>query len=92
MKNTTSSRMTRIFRFSLMPPFRRGATTSSVSVEEEVSTSDDRVDIEAASTSTMTMAMMTGERVLSIVGIMASKPLAATSSCVINSRPKPPRK
>lgn len=48
-------------------------------VEELVRTSEERVDMEAESTSTMTMPMMIGERVASICGMMASKPAAATS-------------
>ena len=65
---------------------------SSVRVELEASTSEDSVDMEAESTSTTTTAISTVESPSSMVGTMESYPLAATSSGVENSRPKPPRK
>ena len=47
--------------------------TSRVSVDEDVSTREERVDIEAARTKTMIREMITGERSASIVGITLSK-------------------
>ena len=52
--------------------FILGMITSRVSVELEVSTSEDRVDMEAESTSTITIAMMTSGSVDSMVGMMVS--------------------
>ena len=53
---------------------------SRVMVEEEASTREERVDMEADSTSTMTMPRMREGRVDSMRGITASKPSAATST------------
>ena len=58
----------------------------------EVRTSEERVDIEAERTSTITIAMMIVGRLSSIEGTIASKPSAATSASVLNILPKPPRK
>ena len=71
---------------------------SRVTVEEEVSTREDRVDMEAESTRMMTMAMRMSGRLESMAGITASKPPTGlpvagfTPTTSENSRPKPPRK
>ena len=70
---------------------------SSVSVEELVSTSEDRVDMLADRTRITTMAIRIVGRPSSIVGMMLSKPPAGVpealgSSTLLNNRPKPPRK
>ena len=67
-----------------------GTMKSSVSVELDVRTSDERVDIEAERTRISVIPMMIGERFESIVGIISSKPFSATSTLKI--LPKPPRK
>ena len=95
MKNATSIRITRICFFSsifftILPLMR-----SSVRVELEVRTRLERVDIEADSTSTMTMPISTSGRVLSIEGIIESyigAPFAPYSISAEKSLPKPPRK
>ena len=83
--------------------FRLGLMRSIVSVELEVSTSEDRVDIDAESTSTTTRPIrISGRAVCSRDGIMASKsglpldrveitvlPLPSSVS-VQNNRSKPP--
>ena len=69
-----------------------GATTSRVSVDAEVSTSDDKVDIEAASTNTITTAIIIGDKPDSTVGTIESNPFCATCSGDTNNLPKPPRK
>ena len=55
----------------ILTPFR-SAIKSRVSVELAVSTRDDRVDMEAASTSTTTRPSSSGEKCWNIVGMMAS--------------------
>ena len=74
MKNTMNTRITSTLRFSLIFAFfsTAGFTTSSVRVEEEVSTKEERVDIDAASTSTMISATTTGARSCSMVGTTLS--------------------
>ena len=72
IKNTMNSLMMKTCFFSVMSFFIEGLITSSVKVELEVSTSDESVDIEAASTSTITTAMMTEGSVESIVGTIVS--------------------
>ena len=61
-------------------------------IEEEVRTREDSVDIDAASTSTITSAISTVGRSCSMVGMTESKPLATTSILEAYRRPKPPRK
>ena len=57
---------------------------------------DERVDIEAERTSTITTPIKTGERVSSILGMIESKPPSGipsvTLSLSVKSLPKPPRK
>ena len=65
---------------------------SRVRVELEASTREDRVDMEAESTRMTTTAMSTSDSPESMVGMMESYPLAATSIWSEKSRPKPPRK
>ena len=97
MKTTISTRRVSSCFFSSIFfttwPFSR----SSVTVEEEVSTREDRVDMEAESTRTITIAIRTGDSVCSMVGMTLSNPPAglpppAAPSSSENSRPKPPRK
>lgn len=52
--------------------FESGTMKSSVSVELEVRTSDESVDIEAERTRISVIPMMSGERFESIVGIISS--------------------
>lgn len=63
-----------------------------VKVELEAITSDESVDMEADSTKMTTSAINSGDSPDSIVGIMESNPLAATSIWSENNLPKPPRK
>ena len=70
---------------------------SSVMVEDEVSTREDRVDMEAESTRMMTMAISTSGRLDSMAGTMESYTMAPLAlywmaGSPANSRPKPPRK
>ena len=65
---------------------------SSVRVELEASTREDRVDMEADSTRMTTTAIKRAGRPDSMVGMTESKPLAAMSILSENSLPKPPRK
>ena len=95
-KNTMKIRMTRTFFFSVNSFFEAGAITSSVSVELEVRTSEESVDIEAARTSTITMAITRSGSSRSMAGMMESNrifpsflPMYWESA---NRRPKPPRK
>ena len=57
---------------SFLLPMKTGSMKSSVRVELDASTSDDRVDIDAERTSTRAIPKITGERFASIAGIMAS--------------------
>ena len=99
-KKTMNSRITSTLRCSLILAFfsTAGLTTSSVKVEEEVSTREERVDIEAASTSTMISATTMGAKSCSMVGttLSNSTPLSETwPASTISSKyslPKPPRK
>ena len=65
---------------------------SSVSVEEDVSTSEESVDMEAESTRMTTTEIRKGERPESMVGMIASNPWETTSTWSANRRPNPPRK
>ena len=97
MKTTIRERMisscffSSIFRMTC--PFSR----SRVTVEEEVSTRELRVLMEADRTRMMTTAISRSGRPESIAGMTASKPptgfpFSATPMMSENSRPKPPRK
>ena len=92
MKMAIITRITNIFFFSVILPFMAGPMRSRVMVEPLVSTREDKVDMEADKTSTKTMAMRTSGIPSNMVGMMASKPLSATNSGVVKSRPKPPMK
>ena len=68
---------------------------SSVSVEAEVSTSEESVDMEAESTKMITMPIRISGSVDSMEGTIASyrtEPSALYSAGESNSRPNPPRK
>ena len=86
------TRITFILPFSVIFPLEAGTMRSKVMVEPLVSTKEDKVDMEAESTSTKTTAIKRSGIPLSIAGIITSKPSAATVSGEINSRPKPPMK
>ena len=97
MNTTISTRMISSCFFSSMSLITRPLSRSSVTVEEDVSTRDDSVDMEAESTRMITTAIRNGERVCSIVGITLSNPPAGfppstAPSSAAKSRPKPPRK
>ena len=72
MNTMMSTRIVESWPFSLIFFTTLPLSTSSVSVEEDVSTSEDKVDMEAESTSTMTMPMSKSGRVESIVGMIES--------------------
>ena len=65
---------------------------SSVKVELDASTREERVDMEAESTRITTTAIRMVGRPESMVGTTESYPLAAMSIRSLNRRPKPPRK
>ena len=92
MNTTMRHRITRTCFFWLMPFTRWSRIRSRVRVELEASTREDRVDMEAESTRMTTTAMSTSDSPESMVGMMESYPLAATSIWSEKSRPKPPRK
>ena len=92
MKTAMKIRMTVIFCASLILFPRSGSMKSSVSVEPEVSTSEDRVDIDADSTRIRTTPIRISGRPESMVGMMLSIPFDCTSCSVVNRCPKPPRK
>ena len=97
MNTTISARMISSCFFSSMSLITRPFSRSSVTVEEDVSTREDSVDMEAESTRMITTAIRNGDRDCSIVGMTLSKPPAgfpppAAPSSSENSRPKPPRK
>ena len=92
MKTTIRPRMMRIWRFSSISLMKWSFRKSRVRVELEASTREDRVDMEAESTRMTTTAMSTSDSPESMVGMMESYPLAATSIWSEKSRPKPPRK
>ena len=79
------------FFSSIFSPFS-SPMRSSVSVVLEVSTMEERVDMDAASTSTMTRLSSSGVKSRNMAGMMASYPLADTSTWPERSRPKPPMK
>ena len=95
MNTTSSTRMYDSCFFSLMFFTRLSLIRSSVSVDDDVSTSDDSVDMDALSTSTITMPMSRSGSVDSMVGMMESYtgvPAAVISTCPPYRRPNPPRK
>ena len=65
---------------------------SIVSVELDAITSDERVDMDADSTSSTTRPIRASGRYDIIVGIMASKPSASMFTESEKSLPNPPRK
>ena len=65
---------------------------SSVSVELDVKTREERVDIDAERTRIRTIAINTSLKPESIVGTIESNPFAFTSAAVVKRRPKPPKK
>ena len=67
MNTMMSTRIVESWPFSLI-----FFTALPLSTEEDVSTSEDKVDMEAESTSTMTMPMSRSGRVESIVGMIES--------------------
>ena len=97
MNTTMRTRMQSTWLLSLIFFTTVPRMKSIVSVEDDVITSDERVLIEADSTSTTTRAMSMGESPSSIFGIIASKPpagtpLSPTFSTSEKRRPNPPRK
>ena len=97
MNTTISIRITSSCFFSSMFLMARPFSRSSVTVEEDVSTREDSVDMEALNTRMITIAIRKGDSVCSIVGITLSNPPAGlppstAPSSSANSRPKPPRK
>ena len=72
MKKATRTRMTTSWVFSDISLTKVSFRKSNVSVELEVRTSEDRVDMEAESTRTMTMPIRKSGRVESIWGTMES--------------------
>ena len=94
-KNTSKIRMHSSCFLSSIFFTRFPLIRSSVSVELEVSTREDKVDMEADSTSTITIPIRISGRDCNIVGIMASYttlPSALRIASESKSRPKPPRK
>ena len=92
MNTATKARIVVILLFSCISFLRSGSIRLSVSVEEEVRTREESVDIEAERTRMSTMAISISGSFESIEGMMLSKPFAATCSLVAKSLPKPPRK
>ena len=72
MKNRMRARIITICRFSFIFFLKQSSIRSSVSVELDVRTSEDSVDIEAASTSIITRLSRRGEKSSNIVGIIES--------------------
>ena len=69
-----------------------GFIRSSVSVELDVSTSEDSVDIDAERTRITTIPISISGSDSSIFGIIPSEPICVSSSSDTNILPKPPRK
>ena len=92
MKSTISQRMIRSCFFSSSFLKTCPRIRSSVIVELEVRTSEDRVDMEAESTRMTTTPIRMSGRPESMVGTTESYPFAAISILSENRRPKPPRK
>ena len=72
IKNTMKILITKICFFSDISFFIDGLITSRVNVELDVSTKEERVDIEADSTSTMTMAIIMEGSEESMAGMIES--------------------
>ena len=79
MKKTTSILIERTCFFSLIFLIILSLIRSSVRVDDEARTSEESVLIEAERTSITTSPISMGDRLESIVGIIESKPFAATS-------------
>ena len=92
MKTAIRIRITLSCCPSFISFFMAGLMKSSVSVEEEVSTREESVDMEADRTRITTSAIRMAGRLDSIVGMMESNPPLARSILSENRRPKPPRK
>ena len=71
-KKAINARIRTIFFLSERPFFVAGAIRSRVMVELEVSTKEERVDIDAERTRTSTMPMRIGERFANMDGTMLS--------------------
>ena len=89
MNTTINALMMSIFFFSAISFFARGWMKSRVMVEPLVRTSDERVDIDAERTSTITTAIRMGVRVESIAGITASKPSTGLPEAGSTATPLP---
>ena len=88
MKSTISQRMIRSCFFSSSFLKTCPRIRSSVMVELEVRTSEDRVDMEAESTRMTTTPIRMSGSPESIVGMTESKPFAAMSILSENRRPR----
>ena len=96
IKNTINTLITNTCFFSDISFLDAGLITSSVNVELDVSTSDERVDIDADNTSTMTTAMTSAGSVDNMVGTMVSNSGFPAAGLMVTlsaySLPNPPRK
>ena len=96
IKNTISNLINVTCFFSVISFLHAGFITSKVNVELDVSTSEERVDIDADNTSTITTAITIEGNVESMVGIIVSnKGFPVASLMVILSLynlPNPPKK
>ena len=96
IKNTINTLITNTCFFSDISFLDAGLITSSVNVELDVSTSDERVDIDADNTSTMTTAMTSAGSVDNMVGTMVSNSGFPVAGLMVTlsaySLPNPPRK
>ena len=71
-KKATNTRMEIILLFSVMGFLLRGAIRSKVMVEPEVSTNEDKVDMDAESTSTRITPIRIGPNFSTMEGIRSS--------------------
>ena len=95
MKNTISTRMSKRSRFSFKFLRTLAFKKSSVSVEREVNTKEDSVDMEAERTRTITTPIKISGREESMKGMMPSyitPPCSLYKTGLSNNRPDPPRK
>ncbi len=92
INTTTSERIVRSWPFSLNFFIIFPLKKSSVSVDDEARTNAESVDIEADRTRMTVMPISMGDRFDSMLGIIESKPFAATASAVVCILPKAPRK
>ena len=96
MKNTINILIIDTCFFSVISFFDAGFITSSVNVELDVSTSEESVDMEAESTSTITTAITIDGSVESIVGIIVSNNGFPVASLIVilslYNLPNPPKK